>query len=148
MGLFSKKNKDSAQTSNGGDLLKIAVSNTGAEYTFTVEGRLDTNTSPELEARINQVVGSAEKLIAFCRGIQAGSPIDSYAAPEPYAMPGYSDEVIMAAGTFTQGSSLELSCDGPMREPYIIYFQGGITYEHSKFGVIMSLHSLKQKGLI
>jgi cystathionine beta-lyase family protein involved in aluminum resistance len=63
-------------------------------------------------------------------------------------MPGYEDQVIMAAGAFVQGSSIELSADGPMREPYIVYFQGGITYEHSKFGVIMSLHSLKQKSLI
>ncbi len=87
-------------------------------------------------------LGSAEKLIAFCRGIQAGSPIDSYAAPEPYAMPGYSDEVIMAAGTFTQGSSLELSCDGPIRPPYIAFMQGGLTYESGRYGILCALEKM------
>ena len=87
-------------------------------------------------------LGSAEKMIAFCRGIQAGSPIDSYASPEPYAMAGYSDEVIMAAGTFTQGSSLELSCDGPIRPPYIAYIQGGLTYESGRYGILCALEKM------
>ncbi len=77
-----------------------------------------------------------EKLCAFCRGIQAGSPVDAFVTPEPWEMPGYSDAVIMAAGTFTQGSSIELSADGPMKAPYIAYFQGGLTYESGKIGIL------------
>ena len=82
------------------------------------------------------ITGSREGLCAFCRGIQAGSPIDSFVTPEPWAMPGYSDEVIMAAGAFTQGSSIELSADGPLRPPYTAFFQGGLTYESGKIGIL------------
>jgi len=82
------------------------------------------------------IMRSPEKLCAFCRGIQYGSPVDSYVTPEPWAMPGYSDKVIMAAGAFTQGSSIELSADGPLREPYTAFFQGGLTYESGKIGII------------
>ncbi|MDW7662456.1 MAG: methionine gamma-lyase family protein [Bacillota bacterium] len=89
---------------------------------------------------------SADKVIAFCRGIQSASPVDSFVSPEPWAMPGYSSDVIMAAGAFVQGSSIELSADAPIREPYIAYFQGGLTYEHSKFGVIKALDRLKKEG--
>ncbi|MBE0450674.1 MAG: methionine gamma-lyase family protein [Clostridia bacterium] len=89
---------------------------------------------------------SAEKVIAFCRGIQSASPVDSFVSPEPWAMPGYSSDVIMAAGAFVQGSSIELSADAPIREPYIAYFQGGLTYEHSKFGVIKALDRLRKEG--
>ncbi|HAS72797.1 MAG TPA: hypothetical protein DCS67_01475 [Clostridiales bacterium UBA8960] len=92
--------------------------------------------------------GTADKVIAFCRGIQSASPIDSFVSPEPWAMPGYSSDVIMAAGAFVQGSSIELSADAPIREPYIAYFQGGLTYEHSKFGVIKSLDALYKSKLI
>ncbi len=81
-------------------------------------------------------MGSGDKLCAFCQGIQAGSPVDAYVTPEPWDMPGYSDSVIMAAGTFTQGASIELSADGPMKEPYIAYFQGGLTYESGKVGIL------------
>ena len=88
------------------------------------------------------------KLIAFCEGVQAAAPVDSFAAPVPGDMPGYEDKVIMAAGAFVQGSTIELSADAPMREPYIAYFQGGLTYEHSKFGVIKSVDALLKKGLI
>lgn len=91
---------------------------------------------------------SPEALVAFCRGIQAAAPVDSFVVPEPWAMPGYDDEVIMAAGAFVQGSSIELSADGPMREPYNVYFQGGLTYEHSKFGVIKALDSMVKAGLV
>ena len=94
------------------------------------------------------VLGSSEKVEAFCRGVQKAAPVESYVTPEYGEMAGYKDDIIMAAGAFVQGSSIELSADSPKREPYIVYFQGGITYEHSKFGVIMSLHSLKRKGLI
>lgn len=89
-----------------------------------------------------------EALIAFCRGIQKGSPVDAYAAPEPGDMPGYTDKVIMAAGAFHQGSSIELSADGPMRPPYMVYMQGGLTYETAKLGIVMSVQCMKDAGLI
>lgn len=84
-------------------------------------------------------LGDADKLIKFCQGIQMGSPIDSYVIPEPSEMGGYDDKVIMAAGTFTEGSTIELSCDGPIREPYIAYMQGGLTYEYGKLGILKAL---------
>ncbi|MGN1095731.1 MAG: aminotransferase class I/II-fold pyridoxal phosphate-dependent enzyme [Eubacteriales bacterium] len=86
--------------------------------------------------------GTAERLVAFCRGIQAASPIDSFVVPEPWDMPGYNDKVIMAAGAFTQGSSIELSADGPLRPPYTAYFQGGLTYESGKYAVMMSAEEM------
>ena len=86
---------------------------------------------------------SAAALCAFCRGIQAGSPVDAHVTPEPWAMPGYGDPVIMAAGTFTQGASIELSADGPIRPPYTVYFQGGLTYESGKIGILSALQSVK-----
>jgi len=89
-----------------------------------------------------------EALMAFCEGIQKGSPVDAYATPIPSEMPGYSDKVIMAAGAFNQGSSIELSADGPMREPYMVYMQGGITYESAKLGIIMSVDAMKKRGII
>lgn len=84
----------------------------------------------------------AEKLIKYCQGIQMGSPIDSYVLPQPWDMPGYSDKIIMAAGTFTQGSSIELSCDGPLKPPFIAYQQGSMTYEYGKLGVIEAIKNL------
>jgi cystathionine beta-lyase family protein involved in aluminum resistance len=78
----------------------------------------------------------------FCRGIQKGAPVDSYVTPEPWAMPGYDDPVIMAAGAFIQGSSIEISADGPIREPYNIYVQGGITYESGKLGILYAVEEL------
>lgn len=89
-----------------------------------------------------------EAVTTFCEGIQAAAPIDAHLTPIPWEMPGYEDPVIMAAGAFIQGSSIELSADAPIREPYIVYFQGGLTYEHSKFGVIKALQSLYRKGII
>lgn len=89
-----------------------------------------------------------EKLIAFCEGIQMGSPVDSYAMPEPGDMPGYESQVIMAAGTFVSGASIELSADGPLRPPYIAYFQGGITFPHVKYGILNSVQRLVDKGLL
>ena len=89
-----------------------------------------------------------EALTAFCRGIQKGSPIDAYVTPVPSYMPGYSDDVIMAAGAFNQGSSIELSADGPMRPPYSVYMQGGVTYESAKLGIIMAVQEMKDKGII
>ncbi len=93
-------------------------------------------------------LGSPEAVIAFCEGIQAAAPIDSHVKPVAWDMPGYGDQVIMAAGAFVQGSSIELSADAPMREPYIVYFQGGLTYEHSKFGVMKALQTLCDKNFI
>jgi len=93
-------------------------------------------------------LGTPEGVEAFCQGIQAAAPIDAHVVPYPWDMPGYESKVIMAAGAFVQGSSIELSADAPMREPYCVYFQGGLTYEHSKFGVIKSLDTLLKKGII
>jgi cystathionine beta-lyase family protein involved in aluminum resistance len=93
-------------------------------------------------------LGSADRVVAFCEGIQAAAPVDSHVTPVPWEMPGYSDPVIMAAGAFIQGSSIELSADAPIRPPYIVYFQGGLTYEYSKFGVIKALQRLRERGLI
>ena len=88
---------------------------------------------------------SPEKLIAFCQGIQMGSPVDAMSIPEPWDMPGYADKVIMAAGAFTQGSSIELSCDGPIRPPYIAFLQGGLTYEYGKIGVLKAIQNMQNK---
>ena len=88
------------------------------------------------------ITGSANALCAFCRGIQHGSPVDSFVTPEPWAMPGYNDQVIMAAGAFTQGSSIELSADGPLRAPYTAFFQGGLTYESGKIGILSAAQEM------
>ena len=86
---------------------------------------------------------SEELLIKFCQGIQKGSPIDSKAIPEPWDMPGYSNKVIMAAGTFIEGASIELSCDAPIKPPYIAFLQGGLTYEYGKLGVLKAIENLR-----
>ncbi len=93
-------------------------------------------------------LGSEEAMVAFCRGIQQAAPVDSYVTPVPWAMPGYDNDVIMAAGAFIQGSSIELSADGPIREPYAVYFQGGLTWTHAKLGVLMSAQKMLEAGLI
>ncbi|MBR5411215.1 MAG: methionine gamma-lyase family protein [Clostridia bacterium] len=93
-------------------------------------------------------LGSPEAMVAFAEGIQAAAPVDSYVAPVPSPIPGYADEVVMAAGAFVQGSSIELSADGPIRPPYAIYFQGGLTFPHAKLGVMYSLQKLYEKGLV
>ena len=93
-------------------------------------------------------LGSPEAMVAFAEGIQAAAPVDSYVTPVPSPIPGYADDVIMAAGSFIQGSSIELSADGPIREPYAIYFQGGLTFPHAKIGVMLSLQKLYEKGLV
>ncbi|MBE5891289.1 MAG: hypothetical protein E7282_10050 [Lachnospiraceae bacterium] len=92
--------------------------------------------------------GQRESMIAFCEGIQAAAPVDSYVTPEPWAMPGYDSDVIMAAGAFVSGSSIELSADGPVKPPYAVYFQGGLTYPHAKFGIMMSLQKLYERNLV
>jgi len=113
----------------------------GAIFASAFFSLLGYNTLPRAEARRNDIIqaielGSPEKMIAFCQGIQKFSPIDAHVRPEPSGMPGYSDPVIMAAGTFIQGASIELSADGPMRPPYIVYLQGGLTFEHAMIGIM------------
>lgn len=93
-------------------------------------------------------LGSPEGVIAFCKGIQAAAPVDSYVSPEPWEMPGYDSHVIMAAGAFVQGSSIELSADGPIKPPYAVYFQGGLTWAHAKLGILRALEEMVRKGLV
>ena len=93
-------------------------------------------------------LGTPEGVIAFCKGIQAAAPVDSYVTPEPWAMPGYDSDVIMAAGAFVQGSSIELSADGPIKHPYAVYFQGGLTWPHAKLRILLSLEYLVRAGLV
>ncbi len=103
--------------------------------------------APRYDIIQSVALGSEAGMLAFCRGIQAAAPVDSFATPLPWDMPGYSDQVIMAAGAFVQGSSIELSADGPIREPYAVYFQGGLTWAHAKLGILMSLQKLVDDGL-
>ena len=93
-------------------------------------------------------LGTPEGMIAFCKGIQAAAPVDSFVSPEPWDMPGYDAPVIMAAGAFVQGSSIELSADGPIKPPYAVYFQGGLTWYHAKTGILMSLQKMVDAGLV
>ncbi len=109
--------------------------------------QLGIESSPAFDEKRSDIIqmvklGSADRLKKFCLGIQSGAPVDSYVTPEPWAMPGYDDEVIMAAGAFIQGSSIELSADGPMREPYIAYMQGGLTYESGRLGIMMAVSAM------
>lgn len=92
--------------------------------------------------------GTPKGVIEFCKGIQAAAPVDSYVEPEPWAMPGYDSDVIMAAGAFVSGSSIELSADGPIKPPYAVYFQGGLTWQHAKYGIMMSLQKLYDAGIV
>lgn len=121
--------------------LKIAIFTSALleELGYEVEPKWNEERADIVE---NIIFGNPDDLIKYCQGIQIGSPIDSNAVPEPWDMPGYQDKVIMAAGAFTQGSSIELSCDGPMREPFIAYQQGGLTYEYGKLGVIKAVERL------
>lgn len=125
----------------------------GAIFAANVYENLGFSVVPDsVESRhdIIQAVtlGTPEGVIAFCEGIQAAAPVDSYVVPEPWAMPGYHSDVIMAAGAFIQGSSIELSADGPIEPPYAVYFQGGLTWYHAKFGIMMSLQKMYEKGLV
>ena len=106
---------------------------------YPVEPKWD---EPRYDIIQTVITGAPEKLCAFCRGIQAGSPVDAYVTPEPWDMPGYSDPVIMAAGAFTQGSSIELSADGPLRPPYTAFFQGGLTFESGKIGILSAAEEM------
>lgn len=125
----------------------------GAALCAKVFENLGFDVCPKAEEKRSDIIeavklGSPEAVVAFCEGIQAAAPIDAHVKPVPWDMPGYDDQVVMAAGAFIQGSSIELSADAPIREPYIVYFQGGLTYEHSKFGVIKALQALYEQNLI
>ena len=108
---------------------------------YKVEPKFD-DTRADIVQTIH--LGSEEKLVKFCQGIQMGSPIDSNVVPFPGDMGGYEDKVIMAAGTFTQGSTIELSCDGPIRPPYIAYMQGGLTYDYGKLGIMKAIEEMSK----
>lgn len=125
----------------------------GAILTGTVYDRLGFEVMPPADSKRSDIIQAikfrtADRTVAFCQAVQSASPIDSYVSPVPWDMPGYEDQVVMAAGAFVQGSSIELSADAPLREPYIAYFQGGLTYEHARFGLIKSLDTLRKKGLV
>jgi cystathionine beta-lyase family protein involved in aluminum resistance len=125
----------------------------GAVFAANVYERLGfpvipNSTEPRQDIIQAVTLGSPEGVCAFCKGIQAAAPVDSYVDPEPWDMPGYDSQVIMAAGAFVQGSSIELSADGPMKPPYTVYFQGGLTWEHAKLGVLKSLQKLVDSGLV
>ena len=123
----------------------------GAIFAAGLFSRIGYNTIPKLSEPRNDIIqaielGSAEKLIAFCQGLQKYSPVDAYATPQPAPMPGYADDIIMAAGTFVQGASIELSADGPMREPYVAYLQGGLTFEHAVIGALGAAEAVLEMG--
>ena len=125
----------------------------GAIFAANIYGRLGFPVIPDATESRHDIIqavtlNSPEALIAFCRGIQAAAPVDSYVTPEPWAMPGYDSDVIMAAGAFVQGSSIELSADGPLKPPYAVYFQGGLTWYHAKLGILMSLEKLNEQKLV
>jgi cystathionine beta-lyase family protein involved in aluminum resistance len=125
----------------------------GAVFAANIYEKLGFSVVPNGQESRHDIIqavtlGSPEAVIAFCRGIQAAAPVDSHVAPEPYAMPGYHSDVIMAAGAFVQGSSIELSADAPIEPPYAVYFQGGLTWYHAKFGIMMSVQYLEQEGLL
>ena len=125
----------------------------GAILTGKVYSRLGFDVMPPADMKRSDIIqavkfGTADRTVAFCQAVQSASPVDSYVSPVPWDMPGYEDQVVMAAGAFVQGSSIELSADAPLREPYIAYFQGGLTYEHSRYGVIKSLDALYKKGML
>ena len=125
----------------------------GAVFAANIYERLGFRCVPDASESRHDIIqavelGSPERMLAFCLGIQAAAPVDSYVTPVPWAMPGYDAEVVMAAGAFVQGSSIELSADGPIREPYAVYFQGGLTWYHAKTGILMSLQKLTEQGLV
>ncbi|MDP4179939.1 MAG: methionine gamma-lyase family protein [Bacillota bacterium] len=131
----------------------VAESLKGAVFCAEIMRRIGMETSPEPEEKRGDIIqairfNNADSLIAFCQGIQKGSPVDSYVTPQPWDMPGYESQVIMAAGTFIQGASIELSADAPIKEPYIAYMQGGLVYEHVKLGVIISVQKLLEMGIV
>ena len=125
----------------------------GAIFAAELYGELGFRCIPTADAERSDIIQAVELggeagMVAFCKGIQAAAPVDSFASPEPWDMPGYDSKVIMAAGAFVQGSSIELSADGPIRPPYAVYFQGGLTWQHAKLGILMSLQKMVDAGLV
>ncbi len=125
----------------------------GAIFAANIYERLGYHVVPNSTESRHDIIqavefGTPEGVIAFCQGIQAAAPIDSHVTPEPWDMPGYDAQVIMAAGAFVSGSSIELSADGPIKPPYAVYFQGGLTWQHAKFGIMKSLQMLLDKGIL
>ena len=125
----------------------------GAIFAANIYERLGFQVVPNSTESRHDIIqaitfGKSEGVIAFCQGIQAAAPVDSYVDPEPWDMPGYDAPVIMAAGAFVQGSSIELSADGPIKPPYAVYFQGGLTWYHAKLGILMSLQKLVDAGMV
>ncbi|SFA71317.1 Methionine gamma-lyase [Acetitomaculum ruminis DSM 5522] len=125
----------------------------GAIFAAHMFEKLGFETYPSADTKRHDIIQavtlrSEKALKAFCTGIQAAAPVDSYVTPEPWDMPGYDDKVIMAAGAFIQGSSIELSADGPSREPYNVYFQGGLTWYHAKFGILKAIEEMTKAGII
>ena len=130
--------------------LEVRVGNAAAIHIYEKLGFDVVPDGSESRHDIIQAISfhNPDALIAFCEGIQAAAPVDSYVTPEPWAMPGYDSDVIMAAGAFVQGSSIELSADGPIKPPYAVYFQGGLTWPHAKLGILMSLQKMADAGLV
>ena len=129
-----------------GEALKTAV------YSAALLEALGYEVTPKYDEKRGDIIesvtlGSAEAMVAFCQGMQKGAPVDSFVTPEPWDMPGYDDPVIMAAGAFTLGSSIELSADGPLREPYAAWMQGGLNFHSAKCGVLLAVQSMIDKGL-
>lgn len=125
----------------------------GAIFAANIYERLGYKVVPNSTESRHDIIqavefGNKDAMITFCEGIQAAAPVDSYVTPTPWAMPGYDSDVIMAAGAFVQGSSIELSADGPVKEPYAVYFQGGLTWYHAKVGILMSLQKLYERNLV
>lgn len=125
----------------------------GAVFAANIYEKLGFGVIPDSNESRHDIIqavelGTPEGVIAFCKGIQAAAPVDSYVTPEPWAMPGYDSDVIMAAGAFVQGSSIELSADGPIKPPYAVYFQGGLTWPHAKLGILKSLQNLVDAGIV
>lgn len=123
----------------------------GAIFAANIYEKLGFKVIPDSKESRHDIIQEVEFhdpefMVAFCEGIQAAAPVDSFVRPEPWAMPGYDSDVIMAAGAFVSGSSIELSADGPMKEPYAVYFQGGLTWEHAKYGIMMSLQKIYETG--
>ncbi len=131
----------------------VASAEKGAVFAASLYEPLGFNCVPNATESRHDIIQavelkSEEAMIAFCKGIQAAAPVDAFATPLPWEMPGYNDKVIMAAGAFVQGSSIELSADGPIRPPYAVYFQGGLTWAHAKIGILMSLQKLVEAGIV
>ena len=125
----------------------------GAIFAANIYERLGFFVFPDAREQRHDIIqavtfGTPQGVVAFCKGIQAAAPVDSFVTPQPWDMPGYDSQVIMAAGAFVSGSSIELSADGPIKPPYAVYFQGGLTWPHAKFGILKSLQQLVGDGVV